>query len=49
MVVRGLRENERLRRLYGNKFDHILVDEFQDTSEAQNELLRCLPATTLRE
>jgi len=42
MVVWGLRENERLRRVYGTRFDHILVDEFQDTSEAQNELLRAL-------
>ena len=42
MAVRGLMENERLRRFYGDKFQHILVDEFQDTSEAQNELLRSL-------
>ncbi|MEJ2721761.1 MAG: ATP-dependent helicase, partial [bacterium] len=42
LVVAELRENQRLRRLYLNKFEHILVDEFQDTSEAQNELLRTL-------
>jgi DNA helicase-2/ATP-dependent DNA helicase PcrA len=42
LVVWGLRENKRLRRLYCNKFQHILVDEFQDTSEAQNEVLRAL-------
>jgi superfamily I DNA/RNA helicase/CRISPR/Cas system-associated exonuclease Cas4 (RecB family) len=42
VVVRGLAENARLRRRYVEKFDHILVDEFQDTSEAQNELVRLL-------
>jgi DNA helicase-2/ATP-dependent DNA helicase PcrA len=29
-------------RRYTNRFDHILVDEFQDTSSAQYELLRVL-------
>ena len=42
VVVRGLTENARLRERYARKFDHILVDEFQDTSEAQNELVRLL-------
>jgi superfamily I DNA/RNA helicase/CRISPR/Cas system-associated exonuclease Cas4 (RecB family) len=42
VVVRGLTENARLRERYVRKFDHILVDEFQDTSEAQNELVRLL-------
>ncbi|UCH82800.1 MAG: ATP-dependent helicase, partial [Candidatus Latescibacterota bacterium] len=42
MVVWGLRDNRPLRRLYSGRFEHILVDEFQDTSEAQNELLRTL-------
>jgi len=42
IAVWGLRENTRLRERYINRFEHILVDEFQDTSEAQNELLRIL-------
>jgi superfamily I DNA/RNA helicase/CRISPR/Cas system-associated exonuclease Cas4 (RecB family) len=42
IAVRGLSENRRLRESYVKKFDHILVDEFQDTSEAQNELIRLL-------
>ncbi len=41
-TVQGFRENGRLRARYVRKFKHILVDEFQDTSEAQNELLRIL-------
>ena len=42
IVVGGLAEDTRLRARYAAKFDHILVDEFQDTSEAQNELVRLL-------
>jgi superfamily I DNA/RNA helicase/CRISPR/Cas system-associated exonuclease Cas4 (RecB family) len=42
IAVRGLSENRRLRERYVKRFDHILVDEFQDTSEAQNELIRIL-------
>jgi superfamily I DNA/RNA helicase/CRISPR/Cas system-associated exonuclease Cas4 (RecB family) len=34
--------DERLRARYASRFDHILVDEFQDTSRAQFELLRAL-------
>jgi len=40
--VRGLRETDSLRERYVGMFDHILVDEFQDTSAAQNELLKLL-------
>lgn len=40
--ARGLANDERLARRYASMFDHILVDEFQDTSAAQNELLRLL-------
>jgi superfamily I DNA/RNA helicase/CRISPR/Cas system-associated exonuclease Cas4 (RecB family) len=36
----GLRNNRELARVYRERFDHILVDEFQDTSTAQFELLR---------
>ncbi len=34
--------DDALRRRYAARFDHILVDEFQDTSRAQYELLRAL-------
>ncbi|HEU4365032.1 MAG TPA: ATP-dependent DNA helicase [Candidatus Krumholzibacteria bacterium] len=40
--ARALTENATLTNAYRNAFDHILVDEFQDTSAAQNELLRAL-------
>ncbi|NIM19222.1 MAG: UvrD-helicase domain-containing protein [Candidatus Latescibacteria bacterium] len=41
-VVEGFKNNPLVREIYTNQFDQILVDEFQDTSEAQNELLRLL-------
>jgi DNA helicase-2/ATP-dependent DNA helicase PcrA len=40
--ARALMQDGPLARAYGDAFDHILVDEFQDTSAAQNELLRAL-------
>ncbi|HEX5131019.1 MAG TPA: ATP-dependent DNA helicase [Candidatus Krumholzibacteria bacterium] len=40
--ARALRDMPALARAYRSAFDHILVDEFQDTSAAQNELLRSL-------
>ncbi len=40
--ARALLEKGALSRAYEDAFDHILVDEFQDTSAAQNELLRAL-------
>jgi DNA helicase-2/ATP-dependent DNA helicase PcrA len=40
--ARALRDMPALARDYQSAFDHILVDEFQDTSAAQNELLRYL-------
>ncbi|HXV13660.1 MAG TPA: UvrD-helicase domain-containing protein, partial [Candidatus Krumholzibacteria bacterium] len=40
--ARALMQDGPLARAYANAFDHILVDEFQDTSAAQNELLRAL-------
>jgi superfamily I DNA/RNA helicase/CRISPR/Cas system-associated exonuclease Cas4 (RecB family) len=42
MPARRLLEDEALRRRYASRFDHILVDEFQDTSRAQFELLGAL-------
>jgi DNA helicase-2/ATP-dependent DNA helicase PcrA len=51
-VVDEFARNDNLRRSYQQRFAHILVDEFQDTSEAQNELLRLIsgdnfPRTTV--
>ncbi len=40
--ARALRDMPALARAYQGAFDHILVDEFQDTSAAQNELVRAL-------
>lgn len=40
--ARALIQDGPLARAYQNAFDHILVDEFQDTSAAQNELLRVI-------
>ncbi|MFH1755880.1 MAG: ATP-dependent helicase, partial [Candidatus Latescibacterota bacterium] len=42
LAASGLREHAHVRDKYAGQFDHILVDEFQDTSEAQNEFLRVL-------
>lgn len=42
IVVDELGSNDTLRDVYRKRFAHILVDEFQDTSEGQNELLRLL-------
>jgi DNA helicase-2/ATP-dependent DNA helicase PcrA len=42
IAARGLRDHPHVRDRYTRRFDHILVDEFQDTSEAQNEFLRIL-------
>jgi superfamily I DNA/RNA helicase len=40
--ARALTGNTALAARYHDAFDHILVDEFQDTSRAQNEMLRAL-------
>lgn len=42
LPARALMQDGPLARQYREAFDHILVDEFQDTSAAQNELLRSL-------
>jgi DNA helicase-2/ATP-dependent DNA helicase PcrA len=39
-VLRAFRENEELLRRYQERYQYILVDEFQDTSGSQNELLK---------
>jgi len=40
--ARALMQDTALAARYRGAFDHILVDEFQDTSRAQNEMLRAL-------
>lgn len=41
-AVRLFEQNPDLRESYGNRFEHVLVDEFQDTNQAQYELLKHL-------
>src|SRR6202007_708127 len=41
-VLKAFRENEEILRLYQERYQYILVDEFQDTSGSQNELLKFL-------
>ncbi len=41
-AVRLLAEHADIRNAYARKFEHVLVDEFQDTNTAQYELLRLL-------
>src|ERR1700761_4771212 len=41
-VLRAFRENENILRQYQERYQYILVDEFQDTSGSQNELLKFL-------
>ncbi len=42
LAARGLEDNAELTAEYRARFDHILVDEFQDTSAAQFKLLEML-------
>ncbi|HWZ03594.1 MAG TPA: ATP-dependent DNA helicase, partial [Mucilaginibacter sp.] len=39
-VLKAFHENEELLRRYQERYQYILVDEFQDTSGSQNELLK---------
>src|ERR1700756_2144487 len=39
-VLKAFRENEDLLRRYQERYQYILVDEFQDTSGSQNDLLK---------
>ena len=41
-VIRAFTENEELLRRYQEKFQYILIDEFQDTSGTQNKLVKLL-------
>ncbi len=42
LLVEAFRRSESLRRKYQERFQHVLVDEFQDTNPVQYELLRQL-------
>jgi DNA helicase-2/ATP-dependent DNA helicase PcrA len=39
-VLNAFRENEDILRRYQERYQYVLVDEFQDTSGSQNELLK---------
>lgn len=39
-TVRLLADNQEVRELYASQFQHVLVDEFQDTNQVQYELLK---------
>ncbi|HTI59565.1 ATP-dependent DNA helicase [Mucilaginibacter sp.] len=41
-VLKAFRENEEMLRKYQERYQYILVDEFQDTSGSQSELLKFL-------
>jgi len=41
-AVRLFAENPTVARTYGERFEHVLVDEFQDTNQAQYELIKHL-------
>ena len=48
LVARDLlRGDEGLREAYASRFEHVLVDEFQDTNRLQNELLALLSRDNL--
>ncbi len=42
LSVNLLKENDEIRKKYANRFQHILVDEFQDTNKAQYDLINML-------
>ena len=42
LAVNLLKENEEVRKKYAQRFQHILVDEFQDTNKAQYDLINYL-------
>ncbi len=44
-MVRAVEGDEELRRELSGRFQHLLVDEFQDTNHAQYRLVRALSAT----
>ena len=42
LTVKLLEQNKEVRKKYYNKFQHILVDEYQDTNQAQYQLVNAL-------
>lgn len=42
ITVKLLEQNQEVREKYYNKFQHILVDEYQDTNQAQYQLVKAL-------
>jgi DNA helicase II / ATP-dependent DNA helicase PcrA len=49
MTVKLLQQNPHVLQYYHDRFKHILVDEFQDTNDAQYELVRLLAEGCLKE
>lgn len=49
LAVKLLEQNSEVRERYYKKFKHILVDEFQDTNQAQYQLVRALYTNNLEE
>ena len=45
-VVRLFREHPDVLERYRERFEHVLVDEYQDTNQAQNEIVLLSPAAT---
>jgi DNA helicase-2/ATP-dependent DNA helicase PcrA len=43
---RLLLEKPEIARLYAEQFEHILVDEYQDTNKLQAEIVTCSPSST---
>ncbi len=44
-TVRLLKHDERLRTLYNQRFEFVMIDEYQDTNHSQYELMRLLTET----
>ncbi len=42
LTVRLFAENEKIRKIYANKFEFIMVDEYQDTNHIQYKLIKLL-------
>lgn len=42
MAIELIRDNEIARNYYSNKFDEILIDEYQDTSDIQEEFIKLI-------
>ncbi len=40
--VQALLQDERLAQRFRNHFDHLMIDEYQDVNEAQQQLIRCI-------